>query len=108
MEKWSRVKGIEGADGKKQSMISSRDLHILQTSGKYPCAVYRNGIGKNSHLLDLEVEGNRSRGRQKKSWLDAIKDDLRQWNLEAKACQNRSEWRKRSKTASHTHAGRVT
>ena len=58
-------------------------------------------------ILDLEVEGNRSRGRPKKCWLDAIKDDLRQWNLQAETCQNRREWRNRLKNASHTHAGRV-
>ena len=45
-------------------------------------------------ILDLEVEGNRGRGRPKKCWLGAIKDDLRQWNLQAETCQNRSEWRK--------------
>ena len=28
-------------------MISSRDLHTLQTSGKYPCAVCRKGARKN-------------------------------------------------------------
>ena len=28
-------------------------------------------------VLDLEVERNRSCGRRKKCWLDAIKDDLR-------------------------------
>ena len=54
------------------------------------------------------MEGNKSRGRRKKCWLDAFKDDLRQWNLEAQTCQNRNEWRKRLKTVSHTHAGRVT
>ena len=30
-----------------------------------------------------------------------------QWNQQSETCQNRSEWRKRLKTASHTHAGRV-
>ena len=59
-------------------------------------------------ILDLKVEGSRSRGRPKKCWLDAIKDDLRQWSLLSKICQNRSEWRKRLKTASHTHTGRLT
>ena len=54
------------------------------------------------------MERNRSRGRQKKCWLDAIKDDLRQWNLQAETCQNCCEWRKRLKTASHTHVRRVT
>ena len=39
-------------------------------------------------ILDLEVEGNKSRGRPKKSWLDAIKDGLRQWKLQTETCQN--------------------
>ena len=58
-------------------------------------------------ILDLEIEGNRSHSSPKKCWLDAIKYDLRQWNLRAETCQNRSEWRKLLKTASDTHAGRV-
>ena len=59
-------------------------------------------------ILDLEVEGNSSRGRQKKCQSDAIKDDLRQWNLHAETCQIRSEWRKRLKTSSPTSVRRVT
>ena len=59
-------------------------------------------------ILDLEVVGNRTCGHPKKYWLVAIKDDLRQWNLRAETCQNWSEWRKRLKTASHTHTGHVT
>ena len=31
-----------------------------------------------------------------------MRDDLRQWNLQVETCQNRSEWSKRLKTASHT------
>ena len=62
---------------------------------------------QSGQYLDLEVKGNRNCGGPKKCWLDAIKDDLRQWNRKAKTCQNRSEWRKRQKIASHTHAGRV-
>ena len=45
-------------------------------------------------ILDLEVKGNRSRDCPKKCWLDAIKDNLRQWNLQAETYQNRSEWEK--------------
>ena len=41
--------------------------------------------------LNLEVEGNRSRGCPRKCWLDTIKDDVRQWNLQAETCQNRSD-----------------
>ena len=33
---------------KTRVMILGRDLHTLQTSGKYPCAVCRKGVGKNS------------------------------------------------------------
>ena len=35
------------------------------------------------HILDLEMEGKKSRCHPKKCWLDAIKDGLRQWNLQA-------------------------
>ena len=59
-------------------------------------------------ISDLEVEGNRNPDRPKKCWLDAIKDDLRQWNFQAETCKNCSEWWKRLKTASHTYAGCVT
>ena len=41
------VKGIQAELGKKV-MISGRDLHTMQTSGKYPCAVCRKGVRKNS------------------------------------------------------------
>ena len=59
-------------------------------------------------ILDLEVEGNSSRDRQKKCRSDAIKDDLRQWNLHVETCLIRREWRKRLKTSSHIRARRVT
>ena len=59
-------------------------------------------------MLDLEVEENRNHDHPKKCWLDAIKDDLRQWDLQAETCQNHKQWRKRLKNASHTHAGCVT
>ena len=41
-------------------------------------------------ILDMEMEVNRSCEHPKKCWLDAIKDDLRQWSLQAETCQNRS------------------
>ena len=33
--------------GKTKVMILGRDLHTLQTSGKYPCAVCKKGVKKN-------------------------------------------------------------
>ena len=59
-------------------------------------------------ILSLELEVKRSRGCLKKYWLGAIKDDLKQQNLQAETFQNRSEQRNRLKTASHTLAGFVT
>ena len=38
-------------------------------------------------ILNLEVEENRSRGHPKRSWLDTIKDGLRQSNLKTKIFQ---------------------
>ena len=36
--------------GKTKVMILGRDLHTLQTSGKYPCAVCRKGVRNNSNF----------------------------------------------------------
>ena len=41
-------KGLKLNMGKTKLMIPGRDLRKLQTSGKYPCAVCRKGVGKNS------------------------------------------------------------
>ena len=41
-------KGLKVNMGKTKVMISGRNVHTLQTSGKYPCAVYKKGVGKNS------------------------------------------------------------
>ena len=46
--KWSRVKGLKVDIGKTKVMISGRDLHTLQTSDKYPYAVFRKGVRKTS------------------------------------------------------------
>ena len=37
-------------------------------------------------ILDLEDEGNRNYGLSKKCWWDAIKRNLRAWNLHADIC----------------------
>ena len=40
--------GLKVNMGKTKVMISDRDIHALQTSGKHLCAVCRKGVGKNS------------------------------------------------------------
>ena len=88
---------------KLKSLDSVSRCNILHWSRHVKQTELYNGL-----ILDLEVEGNRSHGRPKKCWLDVIKDDSRQWNLQVKTCQNQSEWRKRLKTTSQTHAGCLT
>ena len=41
---------------KTKVLISGRDLHLLQTSGKYSCAVCRKGAGKNSIFFSSLVD----------------------------------------------------
>ena len=42
------LKGLKVDMGKIKVMILIKDLHTLQTSGKYSLAVCRKGVGKNS------------------------------------------------------------
>ena len=48
-------KGLRVNAGKKKVMICGTSLNLLQSSGEYPCAVCRTGLGNNSiycqHLL---------------------------------------------------------
>ena len=41
-------KGLRVNKGKIKIMICGRDLDLLQSSGKFPCAVCRTGVGSNS------------------------------------------------------------
>ena len=41
-------KGLRVNTGKTKSMICGTGLNLLQSSGKFPCAVCRTGVGSNS------------------------------------------------------------
>ena len=41
-------KGLRVNAGKTKIMISGTGLDLLQSSGEFPCAVYRTGVGSNS------------------------------------------------------------
>ena len=43
-------KGLCVNISKTKFMVSGRNLDVLHDSGKYPCAVCRKGVGKNSIL----------------------------------------------------------
>jgi hypothetical protein len=40
-----------------------------------------------------EADGQRGRGRGKKSWMECVDDDLREWNLDRRMVGSREEWR---------------
>ena len=48
MERSHGEEGVEGNAGKTKVMICGTGLDLLQSSGKYPCAVCRTGVGNNS------------------------------------------------------------
>ena len=48
MERSHGEEGIEGKCRKTKVMICGTGLDLLQSSGEYPCAVCRTGVGNNS------------------------------------------------------------
>ena len=75
------------------SLLSQSKLKSLDSVLRCNRLPWLRNVKRSSELytrqiLDLEVEGNKSRGRPQKSWLDAIKYGLRQWNLQPETCQN--------------------
>lgn len=50
-------------------------------------------------VMRAEVDGRRSRGRQKKRWMDAIKQDFELLNLKKEDTANRVLWRQRIRVA---------
>ena len=59
--------------------------------------VVRNDGCINS-ITEFEVDGQRGRGRPKKTWKDTINNDLRHWKLSRADPANRMEWRKKLRT----------
>ena len=46
-----------------------------------------------SACRSYEAEGQRGEGRGKKSWMDCVENDLREWNLDSGLVGNRLGWR---------------
>jgi polyphosphate kinase 2 (PPK2 family) len=49
--------------------------------------------------MKAEVHGHRSRGRQRKRWIDAVNEDLKELRLTDDDAEDRDEWRKRTHVA---------
>jgi hypothetical protein len=50
-------------------------------------------------VMRAEVDGRRSRGRQRKRWMDVIQQDLKLLNLKQEDATNRILWRQRIRVA---------
>ena len=53
-------------------------------------------------ILEANVGGQRSRGRQRKRWIDVVKhnmEDLQAAQLNVEDAENRAEWRRRTRVA---------
>ena len=46
-----------------------------------------------SACRNLVVEGNRGRGRGKKTWMECVNDDMKRFNLPKEKAQDRASWR---------------
>ena len=50
-------------------------------------------------ILNAEIYGRRSRGRQRKRWIDTVQQDMKKLHLTPETAANRSEWRRRTRVA---------
>jgi len=50
-------------------------------------------------IMEAEVYGHRSRGRQKKSWFDMVQQDLKTLRLTTLDAEGRNQWRRRTRVA---------
>src|SRR6218665_4070394 len=50
-------------------------------------------------IMNAEVYGRRSRGRQKKRWRDKIQEDLKKLKLKKEDADDRNKWRRRIRVA---------
>ena len=63
--------------------------HVLRRSEEEPIR----------SIMELNIEGNRGRGRPKKRWLDCVKEDLNENGLTSDMTRDRSYWRTRIRAA---------
>ena len=55
--------------------------------------------------LEANVGGQRSRGRQRKRWIDVVKHNMEDLQLNVEDAKNRAEWRKRTRVADPSPEG---
>ena len=60
----------------------------------YGHAMRREDTNVAKHVTTMKVEGKRPRGRPRLRWMDRVRSDLKQHQLDPKFAQNREGWRK--------------
>lgn len=58
-------------------------------------------------IMEAEIQGHRSRGRQRKRWSDAVKTDLNALGLTDEDATDREEWRRRTRVADPSPEGLI-
>ena len=56
-------------------------------------------------ILEANVGGQRSRGRQRKRWVDVVKHNMEDLQLNVEDAENRAEWRRRTCVADPSPEG---
>ena len=56
-------------------------------------------------ILEADVHGQRSRGRQRKRWIDVVKYNMEDLRLDPMDVENRAEWRRRTRVADPSPEG---
>ena len=59
-------------------------------------------------ILEADVRGQRSRGRQRKKWIDVVKYNMEDFRLDLVDVENRAEWRGRTRVADPSPEGSTT
>ncbi|KAI5721539.1 hypothetical protein M8J77_022009 [Diaphorina citri] len=73
---------LKESTGKKTSLFSGLDMWKEERKHNY--------VGK--RVRRMEVSGKRNRGRPKMRYIDKIKEDLKEKNLDCILAQNRAAW----------------
>ena len=64
------------------------------------CHVQRKEEGDcTKKIMMSEVHGQRSRGRQRKRWMDMVKQDMRRLRVECWNAEDRTSWERRINVA---------
>ena len=56
-------------------------------------------------ILEADVRGQRSRGRQRKMWIDVVKYNMEDLRVDLMDVENRADWRRRTRVADPSPKG---